>query len=62
MGPGIDDPVVLADQFFTGVTTDVAEAVVGILDGAGRIGDADDGVLVQGKFLIGQFAPAMPAP
>ena len=52
----IDDPVVAAEQFVAGIAADLAEAVVGIDDGAGCVGDADDGVLVEGELLVGQCA------
>jgi hypothetical protein len=42
-------------QYFpTGVSGDIAETVVRVGDGAIQIGDADDGVLIEGELLIGQ--------
>ena len=41
------------------VTADGTEPVVGISDVALRVGDADDGVLVQRKFLVVQFKPSL---
>ena len=46
--------MVLAQQFFPRIATDLTEAVVGVDDRALGVGDADDGVLVEGEFLIGQ--------
>ena len=56
MHAGVDDAVVLPEQFLALVTAQFAEAVVGVVDGAGGVGDADDGVLVERELLVVQFA------
>ncbi len=43
--------------FFAAVAGDFAKPVVGIDNFSGGVGDADDGVLVQRKFLLCQRAP-----
>ncbi len=52
----LDDTVVFANQLFARITADFTELVVGVEDGALRIGDADDGVLVEGELLVRQIA------
>jgi hypothetical protein len=50
----IEDPMVLANQLLTGVLADRAELIVRIGDRALDVGKGNDGVLVQGKLLVGQ--------
>ena len=45
-----------SQQFCTAVACDVAQAVIGVQDGAFDVGHTDDGVLVQGKLLLVQGA------
>ena len=52
---GIEDAVILADQFIFRILTDGAELVVDVSDGALDVGYCHDGVLVQGEFLVRQF-------
>ena len=51
---GPDEAMVGPQYFLPAITGDVAEAVVGVGDGAVEIRDADDGVLIEGELLIGQ--------
>lgn len=53
----LDHAMVLAQQFPTSIAADLTKLVVGVEDGSPGVGDADDGVLVQGEFLIVQGAP-----
>lgn len=46
MMPGIDDPVVLAQQFFAGVFRNGAELVVYVGEFSRGVGDGDNGVLI----------------
>jgi hypothetical protein len=46
------DAMVAADQFPAGVAADFAELVVGVGDRAGEVGDADDGVLIEGELEV----------
>ena len=52
--PGIDHAVVAPQQLCAAVAADLAKLVVGVGNVTGQVGDADDGVLVQRKFLVGQ--------
>ena len=52
---GVEDAVILADQFLFGILTDGAELVVHISDGALNVGHGHDGVLIESELLIGQF-------
>jgi hypothetical protein len=51
--------VVFADQFAPSIAADLAEAVIGVNDGAIGVGNADDGMLVKGEFLVGQRQPSL---
>jgi hypothetical protein len=53
---GVEEAVVLAEEFFAGVAGDPAEAVVGVGDAAAGVGDGDDRVLVDGEFVEFEFA------
>ena len=55
MMAGIEDPVVLANQLLTGVLADRAELIIYRGDRTLDICDGNDGVLIQGKLLIGQL-------
>ena len=52
MDPGTEHAVGLSEQFLTRVAADLAQAVIGIGDVAGRIGDADDRMLVESEHLV----------
>jgi hypothetical protein len=52
---GVDNAVVLADQFFPGVLGDLAELVVDVGDPASLVGEGDDGRFVQGELQVRQF-------
>ncbi|MNT41150.1 hypothetical protein D3C72_1775030 [compost metagenome] len=54
----IDQAVRLADQLFAREAADGAELVVDVDDDAGRVRDADDGVLVHREALVLQFDAA----
>ena len=55
MDTGIEDAVIAVEQLGAGVTTDLAELVVGINNVTRQIGGADNGMLVQRKLLVGQI-------
>ena len=48
---GINNTMILPDQFLTGVFGDGAELVVDVGDATLGIGDGHDGVLVEGRLL-----------
>ena len=50
----IDDAVVPTQQLRTLVATDFAKFVIRVGDASAQIGDADNTVLIQRKFLVGQ--------
>src|SRR6266403_4736011 len=52
---GVENPVILADQFLLGILTDGAELLVHISNRALDIRHRHDGVLIESKFLIGQL-------
>ena len=52
MVTGADNAVIAAQQLFACIATDLTEAVVDVGNGAPGIGDGDDGVLIEGEFLI----------
>ena len=54
-----NDAMVGTNEFFAGITTDVAKPVIGVGNVSLEIGDADDGVLIQRVFLVGQIAMQM---
>src|SRR2546425_450788 len=51
----VEDAVILADQFGSGVLTDGAKLVVHVGNRALNISDGDDRMLIEGKLLIGQL-------
>ena len=51
----VEDAVILADQFGSGVLTDSAKLVVHVGNRALNISDGDDRMLIEGKLLIGQL-------
>ena len=53
MVAGVEDAVVVANQFLFGVLTDGAELFVHIGDGALDIGDGHNSMLIESKLLIG---------
>jgi hypothetical protein len=52
---GVDNAVVMADEFFPGVLGDLAELVIDVGDPASLVGEGDDGRFVQGELQVGQF-------
>ena len=56
MKAGIDDAMILAEQFLARVFRDRAELVVHVGDLSLRVGDGDDGVLVERRLHVVQFA------
>src|SRR6266404_3978408 len=52
---GVENPVILADQFLLGILADGAELLVHISNRALDISHRHDGVLIESKFLIGQL-------
>ncbi len=52
---GIDDAVVLAEQFFAGVFRDLAKLVVDVIDDAALIGDRDDRRFIKRKLDVCEF-------
>ena len=52
---GVEDAVVLANQFLSGVLADGAEFVVHIGDRAPDVGHRHDGVLIEGELLVKHF-------
>jgi hypothetical protein len=44
--------MVAADQFPAGVAADFAELVIRVGDGSGQVGNADDGVLIEGELEV----------
>ena len=52
---GVEDAVILADQFIPGILTDGAELVVHVSNCAVDVGDGHDGMLIEGEFLMGQI-------
>jgi len=52
--------MILASKLVLGILTDGAKLVIHVHDGALDVGDRHDGVLVQGKLLIGQFLERTP--
>ena len=52
---GVDDPVILTEQFFAGVFGDFAELVVDVVDDATLIGDSYDRRFIQSKLDIGEL-------
>ena len=52
---GVQDTVILVQQFFAAVTADLAQLVIGVDDVTRQIGGADNGVLIQGKLLVRQI-------
>ena len=52
---GVENPVILADQFLLGILTDGAELLVHISNRALDISHRHDGVLIESKFLIRQL-------
>jgi hypothetical protein len=55
MSAGIEKAVILAEKFLAGVSGNLAKLVVDVDDPAARVGDADDGVLIEGVFVKIQF-------
>ena len=54
MKVGIDDAMGSAEEFVAGIAADSAELVVDVGNTALGIGDGDDGVLIEGEFLVGK--------
>ena len=54
MMSGIDDAVILPNQFLAGIPADGAELVIDVGDRALDVGDRHNGVLIEGKFLVSQ--------
>ena len=54
MKAGIDQVVALPLQLVEGVAADLAEFVVGVGNDTVAVGNADDGMLVEGEFLVFQ--------
>src|SRR5260221_6009138 len=55
MVAGVEDAVILADQFILRILTDGAKLVVHVSDRALDVGHGHDGVLIEGELLISQF-------
>ena len=55
----VDDPVVKAQQLLPREPADVAEPIIGVGDVALGVGDADNGMLIEREFLVGQFKPSL---
>ena len=53
---GADDAMVVADQFLAPVSADLHKGVVDVVDRALGVGDRNDGVLVERRFLLHQLA------
>ncbi len=53
MVAGVEDAVVLAQEFLARIFADGAELVVHVGDGSLHVSGGDDGVLVEGELLIG---------
>lgn len=49
--PGFDDAVGMAQEFGEVELADIHEALIGVGDASGHVGDADDGMLIQGLAL-----------
>jgi len=58
---GVEDAVILADQFILGILADGAEFIVHVRNSALDIGHRHDGVLIQSELLVGQFFPGLVA-
>src|SRR5713101_5045726 len=56
MMTGIDDAMVLAEEFFAGIFRNLAELVVDVSDVAGGVGDGDNGMRVEGGLVLDQKA------
>ena len=52
---GLDDAVVLPQQLVARIAADLAELVVDVGDAARRVGDTDDGMVVQRQVLAFAF-------
>src|SRR5258707_15537844 len=52
---GVENTMILADQFVLGILTDGTELLVDISNRALDVGDRYDGVLIESKLLIGQL-------
>src|SRR5260370_1255514 len=57
---GAEDAMVLAQQFLARVFADGAELVVYVGDGSLHVGGGNNGMLVEGELLIGQFLLDVP--
>src|SRR6267154_721642 len=55
MMTGIEDAVILPDEFVFGILTDGAELFVDVSDGALDVGNGDNRVLIERKFLVREF-------
>ena len=55
MKPGIDDAMVLAEQFLAGIFGNLAKLIVDVGNAPARVGDGHDGMGVQGRFQVAQF-------
>jgi hypothetical protein len=51
----IEEPIILSDQFFARILTDIAKSLVRIGNCALGVGDGHDGVLVECVFLLAQL-------
>jgi hypothetical protein len=46
--PGINDAMVMAEHLFPTVAADFTKFIIGLNDAPGRVGDGNEGVLVNG--------------
>ena len=58
MVPGIDQAVIGPNQFFTAKTTDFTKKIISVKNGPAGICNADNRMLIEGKFLIPQLTAA----
>src|SRR5580704_6506167 len=52
---GVQNAMILANQFILRILTDGAELIVHIRDGALDVGNRHDGMLIQSELLIGEL-------
>src|SRR5689334_8953281 len=55
MMPGVDDAVILSEQFLPRIFGNRAKLVVNVGDFSLRVGDGHDGMLVQSRFQFAEF-------
>jgi hypothetical protein len=59
---GIQKPMILSEQFFTAVSADPAEIIVGIGNTPLHIGDSNNDRLIDGELHFNQFLPGRVRP